>query len=460
MLFTVNQINNFISCELFNPHDKPINSIDFDSRRLKKNSLFIALTIGQNDGHDFIEKAINKGANTILISKKSPHLYTKYPEVTFLLVDDTLRAFHELARFHRNRLNIPFIAVTGSNGKTTTKDILYHVLSTNKKVYKTHKNFNNHLGVPYSILHIDNSYDIAVLEVGMNHSGEIDLLADIIKPNYAIITNIGESHIEFLGSKEGITHAKGELLPHVNSDGYSFIPYDSEFFHLLKEKCNNSIIPFGNNSNNKTLASSRIMNLDNGTFFTFESKSFGSYDFSIPLFGKHNVSNSLPAIYIAFLLNYSFEDIQKGLSSIEITEMRFQLINGINNSTIINDCYNASPTSMKASIDTFLKLYPNKNKIIVLGDMYELGENTEELHASVGEFLTTFTNQTFSIITIGEYSKIINSKVNHSIHFENKNEAILYLRKNVKNNDALLFKASRGMKLEEIINSIKTTVLS
>lgn len=443
-------------------HNHPNQSIEFtnvhfDSRKIKHNSVFFALTTGVTDGHLHIKNAIKNGATAIVCSDENYILQES--SVPFILVSDTLISLQELASKYRLFKNKLVIAITGSNGKTTTKDMISHVLSTNFKVHKTEGNYNNHIGVPYTILNAPNDADIWVLEMGMNHAGEIDLLGKIAKPDIAVITNIGEAHLEFLGSRQNIAHAKGELLSHLKSGGLCLLPSNSEFKDILKNKTTEKTLFYGLNdvTNEDSITASSIVSNENNSSFLYSHKSFdgsllNKFDFTFPYLGEHNISNVLSAIYIAEYLNINFDLVSSALKNLKISPMRFEKIEGENGVIIINDAYNASPTSMKASIETFIPSFNDKKRILVLGDMFELGDNTVEMHIEIGKFLNKYMDQISILITVGVASKLISSAYKGKYrHFDSKDEAKKFISYFYSNDFALLLKASRGMRLEELI---------
>lgn len=441
-------------------HDTTIQSVDFDTRRLRPGSLFVALTIGTTDGHTYIEQAIQNGATAALISDPAVVGQTYSKDIAFLLVDDTLSAFQDLASAHRLMLDLPVIGITGSNGKTTSKDMVSHLLSHKLSVHKTQGNFNNHLGVPLTLLQARPDHDVIILEMGMNHAGELDILGFISKPDYVIITNIGESHIEHLGSREGIAHAKGEALTHLKAHGKAFLPGDSEFKDLLAEKTQAEVIYFQADETvtdrlaENQLTAQAIHSDRNGTRFQFQQGTDDALALRIPLFGLHNVQNALPAVFLAKEFGFSDEEIIEGMNGLVISPMRFQLLTGKNGVTLINDAYNASPTSMTTSTLTFLNTFTEQKRIVALGDMYELGPNTLELHRQVGLALNKVHDQIECLITIGEHSRTLSSVFDGVCrHFDTKEEATAYIRTFQHSDFALFFKASRGMGLETIVNT-------
>lgn len=475
MKLSIVKVKQITQAHVFNNANEEtiLTSVHFDSRKLQENSLFFALTIGERDGHSFIGNAVKQGAKAVLISKEGDYIQ-QYPEVAFLLVPDTLLAFQELARQYRQLLHTPVIAITGSNGKTTTKDLVAALLSFKMRVHKTAGNYNNHLGVPLTILSAEPEHDVWVIEMGMNHAGEIEVLSSIAQPNYAIVTNVGESHIEHLGSREGIAHAKGEIFSHLQKGGKAIIPYDSDFRELLSSKTEEETIYYRVKREEETICSRAVeqgkvilnaysINLENGrtTFSYIQEPANDISRFFVPLYGEHNVLNCLPAIYLAKEFGFCTEEIREGLKEIIISPMRFQMLEGRSDSLIINDAYNASPTSMKTSIRTFLSLFEDKKRVVVLGDMYELGKDNLSLHSSVGEYLNDYIDQIEILVTVGEHSRTLSDAFKGTKqHFFDKESAIRFLQTFLSPNVSFLFKASRGMKLETMVKELSETTHS
>lgn len=428
-----------------------IHSFHFDTRQLVSGSMFIALTSGTRDGHLFLSQAQEQGAIAALVSDEK--VCKEDEEFAFVLVKDTEKAFAQIASFYRSKLTIPIIAVTGSNGKTTTKDIISHVLGYKKKVYKTFKNLNNHLGVPLSLLQIQPNDELAVLEMGMNHAGEIDYLGSIAKPNISVIVNVTDAHIEHLGSRENIAKAKAELLPHTNKDGFVVLNGDNPYVVGIRDRYQGKTY-FYRLTGEADIFATDIVTNDHGTSYTV-TVGKDSYRFTVPMFGTHIVSNTLPAILIALQFGYRFEEINDSLKSLAISPMRFELVREVHNTTIINDAYNASPTSMKISIETFSGILPEHKKVLVLGDMFELGKDSETYHREVGQFISSLKDKPAFVVSVGDHAAYISSDCGvPSQHFKEKSEAVRFLAQFAKPDHALLFKASRGMKLEELIQQL------
>lgn len=424
-----------------------ISNVHFNSKEILENGMFFAFTQGERDGHLFIQDAIENGATTIILSDAS--YISDANEVNYILVQDTYQALWELAKSHRAELDLPFICITGSNGKTTTKDILFQILSDKNKVFKTPKNLNNHIGVPLNILNIDNTFDFAILELGMNHAGEIDLLAALVKPSISVITNIGESHIEYLGSTENIARAKGEIIPHTADSGFIVMNHTINHKDVLMNIDSNKTIRFvGIDNEDAELAVRNIDVSEDGSHFFIENDNF-----FLPLKGIHNIENALLAILVAQHFGFTNKRIADSLRTIDLTGMRYEYIQTAHKALIINDAYNASPTSVKASVKTFLS--EKSDKILVLGDIFELGALSKSLHEKIGTFLNQYASEFKHVITIGEDSiHIHNTYIGEKTHFSSIEAAQKFIENFLDEEVSLLFKASRGMRFENIINAL------
>ncbi|WCK53472.1 UDP-N-acetylmuramoyl-tripeptide--D-alanyl-D-alanine ligase [Aneurinibacillus sp. Ricciae_BoGa-3] len=458
-MFTIEQIISSTGGRLIGGStDSRVTNVHFDSRQIKEGGLFVALAGGTRDGHEFLSTAGAQGAVAALVSDEKKTQAAQLPSsFSLVLVEDTEKAFQDLARSYRNRLSIPIAAITGSNGKTTTKDILAHILEGKLKVYKTYKNFNNHLGVPLSLLQISPDTEAAVLELGMNHAGEIDFLAEMVQPTYTVITNVNDAHIEFFGTREAIARAKGEILPHTSPNGFACLNLDNDlvpglaqlnpgttyFYHIEQE---------GEPPVAADITASSIWFDNAGSHFTVKTAE-GEAACFMPLFGMHNISNALPGIFIALHIGLTLDEIAGRLASLEISSMRFERIDGRNGLLVINDAYNASPTSMLASVRTFLSIYPERKKVLVLGDMFELGSQEEQYHREVGEQLATMDGE-FQVIAVGALARHIAEGCTKAEYFPTKEEAAKRLAAFASEDYAILLKASRGMRLEDLLGGL------
>lgn len=447
-------IARWVTGEIFEPGDTPVEvtGVSTDTRKIQQGNLYIPI-VGENfNGHDFVKGAVENGASGALWQKNQ---LNPPDDVPLIYVEDTLVALQDLAKNYLASIPTKVVGITGSNGKTTTKDMVTSVLATTYKVQKTEGNYNNHIGLPLTVLQLEEDTQYAVLEMGMSGRGEIELLSTIAKPEAAIITNIGESHLQDLGSREGISEAKFEITAGLRENGTLVIHGDEP---LLTEKVVNSkfkVVTFGNSKMNNYYPV-QIEQKSNGTYFSINGEE--STKFFIPVLGKHNINNALSAIAIAQLFNVSIADIIKGLGMIKITGMRTELIQGKSGVTVINDAYNASPTSMRAAIELLQDLKDYRRKVVVLGDMLELGDNEETFHYEIGkgmdngrvDYVFTF-GQLGRKIAEGAALKFPDKQV---LAFNDKQELITKLKEVVEEGDIVLVKGSRGMKLEEVVHAL------
>ena len=408
-----------------------IKNVVMDSRKVTEGSLFFAI----NNGNSYVKDVLDKGASLVIADN------TNIKDKRVVKVTDTIATMQDLATKYRKKLDIQVIGITGSNGKTTTKDIVYSLFSTKAKTLKTEGNYNNHIGLPYTLLNVTDEEKFVVLEMGMSSLGEIRRLGEISSPDYAIITNIGDSHIEFLKTRDNVFKAKTELLEFVDKEN-TFVCGDDEYLGKL------DVNKVGFNENNTYKIESYEFS-NKGSKFILDGK-----EYEMSLLGKHNISNTAIAIELAKKIGLTDEEIQKGLKEIKISNMRFQEIK-IGNDIYINDAYNASPMSMKAAIDTLNEIYNDKYKIAILGDMLELGENEVDYHMDVLNYL--LDKKIKLIYLYGERMKkaydifMKNKSEEYRFWYYPTKEGIVESLKNIKMDKVILLKASRGIKLEEII---------
>lgn len=424
-----------------------------DSRKVTKASLFIPLIGEKFDGHDYIEQCFKAGASVCLTSKPIPEV----AGCSAVLVDDTAKALRDLAAWHRKKFVIPVVGITGSVGKTSTKDMVSCVLSQKYSVLKTQGNFNNEIGLPLTVLNIDSSHETAVIEMGMSGFGEISRLTAIARPDIAIITNIGVSHIEKLGSQEGILKAKLEILEGLHKDGLVVLNGDDPLLKPLKGKLPFRTVLYGMHRGSDYTASKYQTMGEQGTSFEITVNET-LYNVEIPVPGIHNVYNALAAIAAGIEMKIPMEIIINGIKQFSPGNMRQSIINH-NGIKIINDAYNASPQSMQAAINVLEEISSGSRSIAVLGDMFEMGDMSKDLHYSVGEFIKN--KKINYVITVGQDSGMISQAVADSgngeiklRHFESNKEALKYILGIVMPGDYILIKGSRGMKMEEIADGI------
>ncbi|MFD1849146.1 UDP-N-acetylmuramoyl-tripeptide--D-alanyl-D-alanine ligase [Oceanobacillus bengalensis] len=447
MLFTTKSLSTF-----FKQYKGDINrntkilEVNTDSRKGIKNSLFIPIVGDNFDGHQFVKQAIAGGAIALLWDKTKELPEDIEEDIVVYFVEDTTKALQQLASYYRDEINPIVIGVTGSNGKTTTKDLVASITRAKYVTHSTKGNFNNQIGLPLTILSMQRDTEVLVLEMGMSGFLEIDLLSKIAKPNYAIITNIGESHIEFLGSREGIAKAKLEILNGLKENGTVIIDGDEALLDSLHGEPN--VITCGFNRDNNQLIEKVNIDLTETTFMLED------VNYRIPLLGKHHAKNAAYAIVIGERLGIGVEERKRALLSADLTAMRFELIQGKKGVSIINDAYNASPTSMKAAIEVVKQMAGFKEKVLILGDVLELGTRAEELHQSVAEVIEAPITVLY---TFGEHAKVISETVCTkgdivSKHFHTKAALLDALDMYLNKDSLLLFKASRGLKFESLIN--------
>ena len=427
-----------------------ITGIAIDSRKVKQGDLFIPF-LGENvDGHNYIESAFEKGAAASLSLKDD-----FVSDNNIIYVDDSYEAIQSLAKHYLESLNAKTIAITGSNGKTTTKDIITSVLSTKYKVHKTQGNFNNELGVPITILAAPEDSEILVLEMGADGFGQLDFLSKLVEPDYTVITNIGESHIEFFKSREGIARAKFEITNGMKKDGYFVYNGDEVLLKTLVESSDIKATACGENSYNDIILENYIIARDKIDFKLNISEEY----YFTKLKGKHNLYNIMFAVAIASKIGLTNAEIRKAIeNTVEITGMRLQSIPYREDSLIINDAYNASPTSMKAAVDVVNSFDDFDYKTLVLGSMFELGPNEINFHGDVGEYISNNTKDINLVISVGELAENITKQIKNdkikTLHFPTTAKVSEYLKNNKHKNEVILFKASRSMKLETIIEEI------
>ena len=427
-------------------NNKSFNSFCTDTRKIENNNVFLALKGDNFNGNLYVKEAMEKGASIAIVDEIN--FNNDEIEGTVIKVENTYKALLNLAKFYRKKLGIKVVGITGSTGKTSTKDLVAAFLSYKYKVFKTKGNFNNHIGLPLMILSLDSSIEVAVLELGMSNSGEIHTLADCARPDVAIITNIGLSHIENLKTKENILKAKMEITDFFTKDNILIVNGEDDYLKNLKEE-SFKIIKTGYDKIYSFNADNIILGEETTSFVLKDGNE--KQQFTLPMVGAHNVLNALLGIAVAKTLEVNYSEMKEGLNNIEATSMRLEVIkaNGI---TIINDCYNASPDSMKAALDV-LKNYKGGRKIAILGTMRELGDEASKAHRATGEYAKEKVD---ILVTTGEFKedyKIGFDKEQVKI-YKTKEELIEDLCNITKKDDVILVKASRGIKFEEIVNKL------
>lgn len=430
-----------------------------DTRQINPGDVYVGLKGEKFDGSIFYEEALEKGAKVCLLEKIeiSKEVLDKYKEVAIITVENTLEALQKLASYKRSLYDIPVVAVTGSVGKTSTKDMIASVLMQKYHVQKTMGNYNNHIGLPLTILGLKD-HTALVVEMGMNNFGELSVLTNIAKPNICVITNVGTAHIGNLGSRENILRAKLEILEGLQKGGTVIINNDNDLLHKWNiENKEYKVVDFGIENQSKIMAKEIELQEYESNFMVEIDKT--TMQVSVPVGGIHFVYNALCAICVGMSLDIPKENMLKGIKEFELSKSRMEILKNSQEITIINDCYNANFDSMKASISSLARMNA-KRKIAVLGDMLELGEYSKQLHENVG--IEVANNHIDILITVGEESKyIVESAMEQGMqkeqiyHMGSVEEAIKVLKEKTQKGDIILVKASNGMNFKKIVEEIK-----
>ncbi|MBE5958001.1 MAG: UDP-N-acetylmuramoyl-tripeptide--D-alanyl-D-alanine ligase [Lachnospiraceae bacterium] len=422
-----------------------ITGVEKDSRLIEEGYLYLPFVGNVVDGHEFISQVFEKGALCTLSEKE-----LDIKDKPYILVDSVGVALKQIAAFYREQINTKIIGITGSVGKTSTKEMIAAVLSQKFCVHKTAGNYNNEIGMPLTILQIRERHEVAVVEMGISDFNEMHRLSQVAKPDICVITNIGDCHLENLKDRDGVLKAKSEIFDFAKDDALVVLNGDDEKLATIKPTANRKIVFYGQNSNRSINATNVKSNGILGTTLTINYNG-ESFDTRIPVAGKHMVNHSLAATCIAKSLGMTNEEIDKGIQSLETIDGRNKIIKN-NKYTIIDSCYNANPMSMISSLDVLDETIGRK--VAIIGDMFELGDNEEQLHSSVGEYASTKNIDV--IICVGRLSKFIydsikKTKKENLYYFNDKQELIDNLFNLLKKDDIVLVKASNGMKFKEIV---------
>ncbi|MCX5707673.1 MAG: UDP-N-acetylmuramoyl-tripeptide--D-alanyl-D-alanine ligase [Candidatus Omnitrophica bacterium] len=424
--------------------------ISIDSRTIKKEEIFLALKGDNFDGADYIGQAIKKGASCII--KETGKGKFKAGSCACLEVKDSVKALGDIARYHRRRFNIPVVAITGSNGKTTTKEMVSWALSKKFKVLKTEGTKNNHIGLPLTLLGLSPQHQVAIVELGTNHFGEIENLASICLPNIGLVTNIGPSHLEYFGNVQGVLKEKYALVENLSAPAVAIINADNR---LLRRKLSTSgktglILGFGT-SKYSDFRITRLERARQGIEFQVN----GQRKIILPTIGAHNVYNALAAISIARILGLSYDEIAARLTHFEFPSGRLKL-RKFDSAKFIDDTYNSSPASLKQALYALEDFPSFGSKIVVMGDMMELGVDKEEFHYEAGKQIARVCDK---FIAVGKLSKVAANAARHS-GFDTRNlfscgcveeaRELLFNKISPKKEDVVLVKGSRAMKMEKI----------
>lgn len=475
-ILTTEEIVKATGGELLSENTSSFAGVSIDSRTISEGEVFFALRGRKFDGHDFLEDALLKGDGAVIDSKH--HLLSKGKAIIY--VKDTLRALQDLAHFLRLKRNIPVIAVTGSNGKTTTKEMTYTILSRRFRVLKNEGNLNNHIGLPLSLTRLAPDDEVVVLELGMNAKGEIKRLCEIAAPSHGVITNIGSAHIGELGSFNSIRSAKLEILQGLT---VAVLNADDNFlmegYKLAAEQqgFDGRAVTFSVN-NDSHVRAENVFAIDSGSKFTLRLEDGKSAAIILNIHGLFNVYNALAASAVCLSLGITLEEIKTALESYEAFPMRFEVIK-VGKVTLVNDSYNANPSSMEESLKELIRMSGKGRTVAILGDMFELGEFSEKAHRAIGKMISYIGINVF--VAVGEMmshaakesqsestclparqartEKIRNQKSKDDLQlatytFKNSDEVTQSISDIIKHGDVVLIKGSRAMGMEKIVERI------
>ncbi|MFN3967041.1 MAG: UDP-N-acetylmuramoyl-tripeptide--D-alanyl-D-alanine ligase, partial [Endomicrobiia bacterium] len=439
---------------IFGDPKQIINSTSTDSRKIKKGDIFFALKGKNYDGHQFIKKAIEKGATGIVVTKLDDEINSFFPNLpAIILVRDTLKALGDFAGYYRRLFSTKMICVTGSNGKTTTKEMIFSILKSVGKTLANFGSYNNFVGVPITLFDLSSEYEYCVLELGISLKGEMERLIEIAKPEIGVITNIGKTHLEFLKDKQQVFEEKFKLIDSLPEDGIAILNKDDPMLSNAISKVKCKTVTFGLNPESDIYAK-KIDLTEKGINFEicFSNKEY--INLNLSTIGMFNLEYALAASAVCYSIGIKPDIIKQSLENFKSPSMRMEKVENSLGAIIINDAYNANPDSMRQSILSFLRTYKDKKKILVIGDMLELGEYSQEEHISLGEFLKELSVD--RIYFFGKEVSAIKDKVQikNSNFFNNYIDIIAKLKTELNEDYAVLFKGSRAVGLEKIIEGL------
>ena len=429
-----------------------ISRVSTDSRASEAGDLFVALKGDRFDGHDFVAQAVGRGATGILVSKDVGEFSGKI----LILVEDTRKALGDVARLYRDRFDIPVVGITGSNGKTTTKDMAASVLSQRYSVLRNEGNFNNAIGVPLTLFRLTKAHDMAVIEMGTGAPGEMSRLIDIARPDVAVVTNVGPTHLEFFGSMDEVAAEKGILA---RAAGAAVLNADDPRVAEMRDAADGTTILFGIRNSADVVADEIEQGQDGCSHFTLVAN-MERIRVHLPFPGRHQIYNALAAASLGILFHVKLDEIKRSLEVCRGLPMRMQKV-VVNGATIIDDTYNSNPASLRAAVDYLSEVECECKRVLVLGDMLELGKQSGELHLEAGRSIAG--RQFHSLVTVGDKAAMIAEGAmaagmpeDRAVVFETNSEAVAYLRLVLGQGDIALIKGSRGMKMEEIVGSLES----
>ena len=450
--YSLSEICEIVDGKLIGDGSVVVNGMQYDSRLMKDNMIFAPFKGEKIDGHQFVKPLFEKNIKASFWQSDCP---LEKPQGNLIVVDNVLEAIAKLAKFYRESLAIKIVGVTGSSGKTSTKDIIASVLAQKYKVYKTKGNHNNIIGVPTTLINMDNDIDVAVIEMGIDDIGIMDKLVDMVRPDYTVITSIAPAHIQQFKTIDKIVQQKCLINKHLSKEGICFYNHDCYGVknQLIKMNLENQMFVYGFD-NDCDLTISNCYLSDKFTYFTVKQIDYSP--FKVAVLGKHMALNSLAAIAIASKMGLSYSQIDQGLQQVSITNRRMQL-KQIKDSTIIDDSYNSNPSSLVASLSTFLDYSSNNRKVVVLGDMLELAENSALMHREIADKIDF--SQFDSIILIGQQMKNLYERLQQenieSKWFVDWQSSLSEVKKQVNKESVTFFKSSNSMRFNELINALE-----
>lgn len=432
--------------------DAKITAVDTDSRNMHPGSLFIPLEGERFDGHSFIDAALDTGAAGCLTVRAREHYR---PDKFYIKVRSTQRALRDLAQWYKRRFDIPFICITGSVGKTTTKDMVAAVLGERYRVLKTDGNFNNNIGLPLTLLRLDHSVELCVLEMGMNHAGEIEYLSDIVEPDVALITNVGDSHIENLGSREGIFKAKCEIFSHMKPGGTAILNGDDEWLRTLRGKLSGQTL-FAGAGEGLDYRATEIRSDGETHLDCVVTTPKGKFDVCIPALGGHMIYPVLMACAVGELFGLTSEELARGVQNFLPTKMRMNVLRLPGDVVVLNDAYNANPQSMRAAA-AVLGDARGRRKVAVVGDMLELGDGSAMFHRAVGASFAELGTE--CLMAVGDLARYIAEGAEEAglpevCWYADQESALPAILEKLQPGTTILVKASRAMQFEKIVDAL------
>ena len=438
---------------------KSFKGVSIDSREVKLGELFIAIKGENTNGHKYLKEVFKKGIKVSLVNeswyRKNKDFFSKQ---SFIVVKDTIKALGEIARNHKRNFNIPVLCIGGSNGKTTTKDLVSGVLSNKYNVHKTKGNFNNHIGLPLSLLTLNKRHQFSVLEVGSNHFKEVEYLCTIAEPDFGLVTNIGKEHLEFFKNEKGVARAEFELYDYLinkGKDALCFMNFDDTYIRdYCKKKKLKNVLKYSYGYNTQVKGKFIMFNRNFEPVIEVKGKS-GKFKTSVSTFGKHSIFNGLASAAVGMYFGVDNKSIKDALSNFRPDSLKRMQIIKANGITIVNDAYNSNPDSVEMGLETVRDYNTKGAKHIVLSDMLELGNSSKKEHKAIGKLvkkmgfdnLYTFGNESLNTFLAAK-------GVENNFYFKNKEDLTEILKVVVKEGDVVFVKGSRGMKMEDVIDSL------